>query len=273
MSAQAPAPALSRLSNLRPSAITEASRHVDWTYMPGDPLLGPAPNYTHYKEVGESAARAIYGSLLLANVDAPRTVLDFGSGGGRATRWLRALFPEAAIEAADPRPESLQFVADQFGVSTWQSSFEIQELAAPRTYDLIWSGSVLTHLPEYDAQALLAKFMSWLEPNGVCVVTTHGRRMIQNMQERRLQYIARDLEPAFMDQLADKGYAWVPYKGKSVGTSPVTVRKGRSLGVSATTVPWLTETLKTLDARVVTISEHAWDKHQDVVAFQAPGPR
>ena len=97
--------------------------------------------------------------------------------------------------------------------------------------------------------------------------------MIQNMEERRLRYIAGELEADFKTQLADKGYAWAPYRGQRVGESSVSVRKGRNIGVSATTVRWLTETLQKLGARVVTISEHAWDKHQDVVAFQALGPR
>ncbi|QRM35605.1 hypothetical protein [Microvirga sp. VF16] len=113
MSAQAAIHGPARLSNLHPGAIAQALSQVNWTYMPRDALLGSAAHETHYRVAGGSAARVIYSSLPLANVDVPRTVLDFGSGSGRVIRWLKPMFPEPFIEAADSRLKSLQLVPDQ----------------------------------------------------------------------------------------------------------------------------------------------------------------
>jgi trans-aconitate methyltransferase len=170
------------------------------------------------------------------------------------------MYPDADIDVSDLRTDSLEFLSKQFGVNAWVSDPDPDKLQAPGTYDLIWSGSVLTHLPEEITVALMRKFLSWLNPNGVAVVTTHGRRVLQNLHERRLRYMGEDQEPSFLQQLGETGYAYVPYKGQPIG-------------VSANTIPWLTDVILGMSARVVTISEHAWDKHQDVVALQAPGPR
>ncbi|MGQ0622860.1 MAG: class I SAM-dependent methyltransferase [Panacagrimonas sp.] len=255
-----PATAKTRLSNIRPAFVRDALDRVDWTYMPGDHMLGPTANHHHYREVGESALRCIYGALLMANADAPQSLLDFGCGSGRVTRWLRAGFPDAAIDASDLRTDSLAFVAAQFGARTWASWPDVSALQAPRTYDLIWAASVLTHLPEDASVTLLKKFLSWLAPNGVCIVTTHGRRMRENLVERRLRYIDEKKEAAFLAELEQHGYAYAPYQGQKIG-------------VSASTIAWIMRTLRETGSRVVSVGEHAWDKHQDVIAFQAPGPR
>lgn len=248
----------SRLSNIRPDIIANAlaAEKIDWTFFAGDQMLRAAA-HSHYRDVGESATRCIYGALLMANVDRPASILDFGSGSGRVTRWLRACFPEADLSASEIIDDNLEFVAKQFQAETWKSSPDVFGLTAPKKYDLIWAGSVLTHLSEQKTITLMQKFRDWLNPGGVAVVTTHGKRMIENIRNRAFQYMDRELEEQFLTDYKARGYAYANYRGEQYG-------------VSANTISWVTAAVEAMNCRIVTISEHAWDQHQDVVAFQAP---
>jgi hypothetical protein len=51
-----------------------------------------AGNDRHYLFCGASALNVILSALRLAELTDPAAVLDFGSGAGRVTRWLRATF-------------------------------------------------------------------------------------------------------------------------------------------------------------------------------------
>jgi trans-aconitate methyltransferase len=88
-------------------------------------------------------------------------ILDFGCGAGRVTRWLCAAFPEAEISVTDLRETDLEFCAKNFRVTPWLSGTEIDALQAPDRYDLIWVGSVLTHLSAAKSLNLLNKLIGW----------------------------------------------------------------------------------------------------------------
>ncbi len=64
----------------------------------------------------------------LSNVD---SILDFGAGAGRVTRWLRAAYPNAHLSVTDVRADNLAFCVEEFGVSHWVSNLSAELLAAP----------------------------------------------------------------------------------------------------------------------------------------------
>jgi SAM-dependent methyltransferase len=131
----------------------------------------------HYFSVGASALNVINSVLALAEVDSPKTILDFGCGAGRVTRWLRAAFPQASISACDVREDDLAFVRNKLGASTWVSGTDVGNLQQPFPFplDLIWVGSVVTHLDEATSEALLCKLAEWLKPRGLLIASLHGR--------------------------------------------------------------------------------------------------
>ena len=57
-----------------------------------------AGNDRHYLECGASALQVVLAALQLGRCRTPGNILDFGSGAGRVTRWLRAGFPSACID-------------------------------------------------------------------------------------------------------------------------------------------------------------------------------
>lgn len=245
---------MSRLASIDFSVVSTSRAKVDWTIKQDDHMY--AKNRLHYEEVGESALRCIISALMLANVSMPASVLDFGCGSGRVFRWLKAGFPNATVEACDVRGDALNFIADTFGANTWQSSGDIRSLEAPRQYDLIWSGSVLTHFDEGNCLALIDRFTDWLTPGGIAVFTTHGRRALSNLINRRITYTPPDKIEAIASAFRTNGFAFHPFS------------TSHHLGTSFNTLSWMMQVCSTNERRLVVASEAAWDKHQDVVAFQ-----
>lgn len=230
---------------------------VDWGMMPGDPMF--KNNNDHYRGVGESALRAILGSHLLANKAEPTSILDFACATGRVTRWLRAAYPNADMDVVDLNPEWTAWSAEKFGATGWVSSVDLSTVNAPRQYDLIWCGSLITHIPAKETTLLLTKFHEWLAPSGIAVVTSHGRQFVKYLNAGTIRYFANDEStPVILSDLALNGYGYVPHPGQTHG-------------ISASTLEWLLRSVRELGARVITMSENAWDGHQDVIAFQKLG--
>lgn len=227
---------------------------VDWEKMPGDPMYGG--NEEHYRSVGASALKVILGSHLLANKADPTSILDFACATGRVTRWLRAAFPAADMDVVDLNADWMTWSANKFGAAGWLSSENLPAVNAPRQYDLIWCGSLVTHISAGETTLLVKKFHDWLAPAGIAVVTSHGRKFMSNLLAGTHQYFTNDRSGSdILYDLALNGYGYVPHPGQSHG-------------ISASTLEWLIRAVRDLDARIITVSENAWDGHQDVVAFQ-----
>ena len=128
-----------------------------------------------YFHVGEDALRAIRTCILTAGVEEPERILDFGCGWGRVTRFLRAGFPTADIVACDVSSSAIKFNQETFGTRSLQSSHDLEHVRLPAGFDLIWSGSVITHITEANCRSLLRHFEQALVPDGLMVFTTHGR--------------------------------------------------------------------------------------------------
>lgn len=229
-------------------------RNINWTMAPGDPMFGG--NMDHYGVVGASALKCIVGARLLADAAAPMSVLDFACANGRVTRWLKAAFPEAALHVADINPDWAAWSGKTFGAEHWLSTPDLHDVEAPRRFDQIWCGSLATHISPSQTTALIRKFASWLEPNGIAIVTMHGRRFVRNAIARTHAYFPDPLsiEPVLRD-MAATGFGYAPHPGQDHG-------------ISAATSDWLIRSVIETGCRVVSFSEHAWDGHQDVLAFQ-----
>ncbi len=211
-------------------------------------------NSRHYLTCGASALNVIGAAVERAGIR-PRSILDFGAGAGRVTRWLRAAYPEAQISATEIRAEVLAFCEQEFKADTFQSSVVVEELSAPRLYDLIWVGSVVTHLPEDTSERLVRKLLSWLEPDGVLVTSFHGRFV--EARAASFDYGIRSGWDKLVEDLRTRGFGYADYAGQP------------GYGISICTQCWVTSLVERLPgARLVLLCERGWDGHQDVVGIQ-----
>ena len=237
-----------------PASARPLTATLDLALHPGDGMY--AADDLHYLECGASALNAILLALQMAEAVRPKTILDFGSGAGRVTRWLRAAFPESAIACCDLRAADLDFCRAHYGAETWVSGTDVAALAAPGRYDLIWVGSVFTHLSADVSRALLAKILGWTKPGGLVVASTMGRTG-KMRHERDREFIHPEGWTAIEAGYAATGFGYADY-ADHVG-----------YGLSLIAPSWWAGTVETTaDLRLVLFAERAWDGLHDILAVQ-----
>lgn len=215
----------------------------------------------HYLLVGASALAAIMSALNLSGSGDPDSILDFGSGAGRVTRWLKAAYPATSLACCDLRPQDVDFCHQVFQAEAWQSSTDVEACDFRGPYDLIWMGSVLTHLDEARTRRLVDRAMGALNPGGLLVATTIGR-VARAVQDRDGAYLQGDDWPVVKRGYDETGFGYIDYPANE-GFDP-------GYGLSLSSPGWVTSLATAISGRrLVMVSEAAWDGTQDVFALQA----
>jgi SAM-dependent methyltransferase len=214
-------------------------------------------NREHYFRVGSSALAAIQAIASIWGKSEFKSILDFGCGHGRVLRWLRAAYRNADIVASDIQDDGVAFCTDAFAATPWLSTIDIETLNTPKRFDLIWSGSVITHLPEKSTQALLNKFVSWLRPGGIAVFSSHGRRALRYQIYGPIDYLAGGNRTAAIGGYYRNGYGYADIPNLT------------GYGCSFIRVDWFWRFLeRNPDVELISVTEAACDFHHDVVAVK-----
>lgn len=230
---------------------------VDMTLHPLDDMIDqhqPAEaQLAHYEAVGREAAELIQ-SALRGRV--PRRILDMPCGFGRVMRHLRAEFPEAEITGCDIEAAKLEFCASQFGADRLFSSLDFSSLGLGPPYDVIWCGSLLTHLDEPAFRDCLDLFSRSLAPSGIALVTTHGR-YATIFQRTVFGYLPHELFSEIEDEYSARGFGYRNYVGE------------QNYGISVSAPSFVLRCLEP-DSSITVLDyvERGWDNHQDVVVFE-----
>ena len=212
----------------------------------------------HYFSVGESALESIEIALLAArrSKSSIRRILDIPCGHGRVLRYVKAAFPEAEITACDLARDAVDYCASVFGVIPIYSKQQPKQIKLKGGYDLIWCGSLLTHLDESRSANFLSLFNSLLSENGILIFTLHGISCVYAVREG---YFSYNLDEAGKKQLqrrfAQRGYWYANYPDR------------KNYGIAFTAPSWVAKQFLQLpDFRLLTHTEMGWDNHQDVVS-------
>lgn len=217
-------------------------------------------NAEHYLSCGESALRVILAAISLARIETPKQILDFGAGAGRVTRWLSAAFSNSSIHACDIREQDVVFLRTRFGIKAWTVDPDLSVLTIPDQYDLIWVGSVITHLPELKTRRLIAKLLSSCTPGGLLALSFHGQYAIARQESGEFRYIHQEGWQAIKSGYLANGYGYADYEGQS------------GYGISVISALWMISLMEaTLGSRLVLLSARAWDNHHDVIVIQKTG--
>lgn len=217
-----------------------------------------AGNYDHYFSVGRSAIDEISKAWRIADkTGEPSRILDLPSGHGRVMRTIRSTFPSAELTACDTNADGVAFCADEFKAIPVVGCADISATALNGKYDLIWCGSLLTHLDEERITACLKLFSDHLAGGGVVVLTTHGRKAVERGTSGVARYFADDrIFHRMVGSYWQTGFAYHPYPNADYG-------------ISLSSPAWIVRKLESFpELRLLMCHESGWDGHQDVFGCQ-----
>jgi SAM-dependent methyltransferase len=223
----------------------------------------------HYYNVGADATRLIVNALLANSRQPPQSILDFPSGSGRVTRHLRAFFPGARIVASDLYDDHLDFCRDAFKVDCLLSQVNISEIDFGEKFDLIFCGSLLTHLPEASFSDTINLLGRSLSDFGIAVITLQGRFSDHLQATRSNFYLPDQNYEVAAEGVRRTGFGYVDY--------PQNILQGlfdkeEGYGIALIRPHWVMRLLeRRTDLRLLGYVERGWDNHQDVLIFGRPG--
>ncbi len=217
-------------------------------------------NERHYFDVGASALRCIEAALVAAR--RPRStisrILDLPCGHGRTLRFLQQAFPQAELVACDLNRDGVDFCAGKFGAAPVYSHVDVSQIPHQGTVDLIWCGSLLTHLSEEKCRAFLNFFHRILGHRGILAFTLHGRYCERELASGRNRHNLTEAQVTeLLSDYHKHGFGYVPYIGDP--------DYGFSLSHPSCV---LTRLLDEPTWRLIGYHETGWDRRQDVVSVQ-----
>ncbi len=236
---------------------------------PDDRVYRVDPDY--YFTAGQLAVKCVRLAMLAAGRREVTRILDLPCGHGRVLRTLKAAFPNASLTACDIRPEGVDFCAQTFGATPVYGKEQAGEIDIEGPFDLIFCGSLLTHLDLPSTREFLDLFESLLDPNrGLLVFTTHGHLVAERVR-RGIRPFGMDEQQiaSFLGDFDRDGFAYYDHMAgepRRVGQMP------SNYGISLASPAWVCRELESRESlRLVHYMESGWGKDQtwwsqDVVA-------
>jgi SAM-dependent methyltransferase len=211
----------------------------------------------HYFLVGLSAIGCLDQALAAANLTDIKTALDMPCGYGRVLRFLVHRFPQTRFIACDLDRDGVNYCASTFGSEAAYSLPELDQLSLPSQFDLIWCGSLITHLDHTKIPALLRLFSRHLSRGGLVVFTAAGNRVVERMCNRAFDYgIAEEKIPLICADYEKSGHGYTDYPYMA------------GYGISLTSPDWIRGQVRHVGGlKELFFQPHAWDNHQDVYGF------
>lgn len=162
----------------------------------------------------------IYAKHGMAPKNDPISVLDFGCGCGRLSRYFEGS-NGYRVSATDIEPTLVEWCRSNLKrVDTRLNGPESPAPFDAGTFDLIYSLSIFTHLPRHLAEAWLADFARMTKPGGLLIVTTHGDRALSTIQgsalHREMFGVTTPEVDALRQRLTDERYIFLPYPDGAV---------------------------------------------------------
>ena len=219
-----------------------------------------------YFSIGFDAVRIIKNSLLSAKKNIPKTILDFPSGSGRVTRHLRALFPESLISVCDLYESHIKFCQSEFNAIPILSDVNFDKLNIGK-FDLIFCGSLLTHLPKESFFKVISFIKRSLSDIGVAIITLEGRHTLY-IQNFKWKLCSDNIFNIAKNNYFKFGFGFANY----ANSIKAVFDKNENYGVALTNPIFVFKQLINDDSvRILNYTERCWNDHQDVLVFGKPG--
>lgn len=212
-----------------------------------------------YLRVGLSGLRVVESVIQQCPSSVVRNILDLPCGCGRVGRYLAARFPDARITACDLMTKGVDFCAKELGMTPIYSQEDFDKIDLGQRFDLIWCGSLVTHLNPKDILALLRFFDRHLNSNGVVVFTTHGDHVARRLDEGAEYKLGKEAAKSVVNVYRNQGVAFVPYIGHE---------KTEQYGFALTSPAWIRQQSALFQNwREVFYQPQGWDNHHDVFGY------
>ena len=224
-----------------------------------------AGNGEDYFCVGLSAIECIDDVLSSGSFPEPTDVLDLPCGYGRELRFLVQRFPKAKFTACDIQPAAADFCARAFGAFAVHSKPDVRELSFTGSFDLIWCGSLITHLNRRDTRNLLEVFARYLNPAGVLIVTTNGAFVAERMSSGDTYELPADAISLVLEEYEASGFGYHDY-ARGAGYFDFHPA-GTGYGVSLTSPDAIRELAREVGLKERYFKAAGWAEHQDVFGF------
>lgn len=222
--------------------------------------FGAEEAMSHYQSVGRSAVDAIVRALFSAQKSDFHNVLDLPCGGGRVTRHLCALFPEAAMHVGDINPNKVEAVTRAFNASPVQPGPRFTEPSATK-FDLIWVGSLFTHLGDQFFREAFKWYVDALANDGLLIITLHGRTH-EYRQTHHSPHVAPEVWGAASESFHSEGFGFIPYE-------PASPEGPYAIGTTVTSPAWIMRLVEERsDIRIVSYEEAGWVGAHDLLVVQ-----
>lgn len=231
------------------------------TLAPNDGMVA-AGLEEQYFDIGRRALELIRFSAQLCDKPHYPEILDLPCGHGRVMRWLRAHYGYARITGCDLDRDGVDFCTKEFGAVPVYSEPDLRKLPFNAQFDLIWVGSLLTHLPLEQWLIALDCFVRWTKECGVLVFTTQGRCFTSLLSRGQRNVTENVDKPALIEEFARTGFAYQPYFESKEG----------DYGVAVTSPEWLQRVLQRYPDMIMrAYLEESWGMQDVVILYKKSG--
>jgi SAM-dependent methyltransferase len=170
---------------------------------------------------------------------------------------LRKAFPASQIIGGEIESAALDFCRRTFSIDGFLSQPDLRNLSLPHRFDMIWCGSLITHVDEPTAADILDFFHRHLRDGGLCIFTTHGSRVAERVRSGELTFgLTEQGQRTILRDFQQQGYGFAEYEG------------GNGYGISVTSPSRIVELARSVGGwEQAHFLEEGWHTLQDVHAF------
>ncbi len=181
-----------------------------------DEMVFPGQEASYF-QIGERVIELVRMAQKICGRKRLPKILDLPCGHGRVTRWLRAEFPYAELTACDLNRHGVDFCTRHFNAVGQYSEEDLNRVEFPHAFDLVWCGSLLTHLPLEAQLTTLSKLVEWTGEDGILIFSVQGRFLASQLERGQADFADNVDVVGLLRDFRAHGTAYRPYYESQAG--------------------------------------------------------